>query len=91
MDIVKVPQLGDDMCIPDYCYTGEDEDVNINVWILFRSHSWEMMYVSQITAIQGRMKMWISMYGLDQGEQFLLYIQILNIIFYVRFTVYYIK
>ena len=48
-----------------------------------------MMYVSQITAIQERMRMWISMYGLDQGEQFLLYIQILNIIFYVRFIVLY--
>ena len=83
--------MGDDVCIPDNCYTEEDEDVNINVWILFRSHSWVMMYVSQITAIQGRMRMWISMYGLDRGEQFLLYIQILNIIFYVRFTVYYIK
>ena len=81
--------MGDDVCIPDYCYTGEDEDVDINVWILFRSHSWEMMYVSQITAIQERMRMWISMYGLDQGEQFLLYIQILNIIFYVRFIVLY--
>ena len=33
MDIVQVPQLGDDVCIPDYCYTGEDEDVDINVWI----------------------------------------------------------
>ena len=33
MDIVQVPQLGDDVCIPDYCYTGDDEDVDINVWI----------------------------------------------------------
>jgi len=31
----QVPQLGDDVVIPDFCYTGEDEneDVDINVWI----------------------------------------------------------
>ena len=35
--------------------------------VLFRSHSWEMMCVSQITAIQERMRMWISMYGYYLG------------------------
>jgi len=29
----QVPELGDDICIPDYCYTGEEEDVDINTWI----------------------------------------------------------
>jgi len=29
----QVPALMDDIEIPDYCYTGDEEDVDVNVWI----------------------------------------------------------
>jgi len=29
----QVPSLAQDICIPDFCYTGEEDDVDVNVWI----------------------------------------------------------
>ena len=33
VSIIKVPELGEDVSIPDLCYTGEEEDIDINTWI----------------------------------------------------------
>jgi hypothetical protein len=29
----QVPQLSADIQIPEFCYSGEEEEIDINVWI----------------------------------------------------------
>jgi hypothetical protein len=30
---IQVPQLSADIQIPEFCYAGEEDDIDINVWI----------------------------------------------------------